>query len=202
MVRQEAEAAYNQIAEEYAIRHREMPPRIAELGERFLGYLTPGARILDAGCGPGRDMAWMETQGFSVTGIDISSGMVAQARERVHGQVWQMDMCHLSFPEASFEGVWCSAALLHVQQAQAPEALRQMRRVLIPQGVLFLSMLEGDGEAWEPEASEFAGVQRLFVYHPLKEAEVLLAQAGFAVVEQYRDVAGKHVWLNFLASAV
>ena len=77
-----------------------------------------------------------------------------------------MDMCHLTFPDASFEGVWCSSALLHVPQALAPDALGQMRRVLVPEGMLFLSLLEGESEMWETEASEFTHVQRLFVHYP------------------------------------
>jgi ubiquinone/menaquinone biosynthesis C-methylase UbiE len=67
-----------------------------------------------------------------------------------------MDMCHLTFPDASFKGIWCSSSLLHVPQALAPDALGQMRRVLVKAGMLFLSLLEGESEMWESEASEFA----------------------------------------------
>jgi ubiquinone/menaquinone biosynthesis C-methylase UbiE len=202
MAHHKTEEAYDRVAKEYAVRHREVPARLAELGAHFLGYLAPGSRILDIGCGHGRDMAWMELQGFSATGIDISSGMLSQARQLVRGEVLHMDMCHLTFPERSFEGVWCCSSLLHVPQAQAQEALRHMRRVLVPGGMFFLSLLEGDGEAWEAEASEFADVQRLFVHYPLKAARASLSQAGFVSVEQYRDIAGKHTWLNFLARVV
>ena len=65
MVRHQAEEAYDLIAQEYAVRHQAMPPRIVELGERFLGYLAPGSRLLDVGCGAGRDMAWMEAEALS-----------------------------------------------------------------------------------------------------------------------------------------
>jgi ubiquinone/menaquinone biosynthesis C-methylase UbiE len=137
MVRHKTEEAYDLIAQEYTVRHLEMPPRIAELGARFLGYLAPGSRILDVGCGSGRDMAWMEAQGLRTTGIDLSSGMLAQARQRVRGEVWQMDMCHLTFPEASFDGIWCSSSLLHVPQALAPDALSQMRASWPPEVCFF-----------------------------------------------------------------
>jgi ubiquinone/menaquinone biosynthesis C-methylase UbiE len=202
MVRYQTEEAYDLIAQEYAVRHQEIPPRIAELGERFLGYLAPRSRLLDVGCGSGRDMAWMESQGFRTTGIDLSTGMLTQARQRARGEVLHMDMCHLTFPQASFEGVWCCSSLLHVPRARALDALRQMRRVLVLGGMLFLSLLEGDGDVWEAEASEFAAVQRLFVHYPQAVATTYLSQAGFVLVEQYRDDVGKHVWLNFLARAV
>ena len=77
-----------------------------------------------------------------------------------------MDMCHLTFPDASFDGVWCSSSLLHVPHALAPVALGQMRRVLVKAGMLFLSLLAGESARWETEASEFAQVQRLFVHYP------------------------------------
>ncbi|HEX6483749.1 MAG TPA: class I SAM-dependent methyltransferase [Ktedonobacteraceae bacterium] len=113
-----------------------------------------------------------------------------------------MDMCHLTFPDASFDGVWCSSSLLHVPHALAPVALGQMRRVLVKAGMLFLSLLEGESARWETEASEFAQVQRLFVHYPQTLVTTYLAQAGFVPVEQYRDDAGTHIWLNFLARAV
>ncbi|GHO93494.1 methyltransferase [Reticulibacter mediterranei] len=202
MVRYQAEEAYDLIAQEYAVRHQAMPERLVELGERFLGYLAKGAHILDVGCGSGRDMAWMEAQGFRTTGIDLSSGMLAQARQRVRGQLRHMDMCHLTFPDASFEGIWCSSSLLHVPHALAPVALGQMHRVLVPAGMLFLSLLEGENEMWESEISEFAHVQRLFVHYRQTVITTSLSHAGFVPVEQYRDTAGNHVWLNVLAQAV
>lgn len=202
MVRHQTEEAYDLIAQEYAVRHHEMPERLTELGACFLRDLAPGSRILDVGCGSGRDMAWMEAQGFHLTGIDLSLGMLAQARQRARGEIIHMDMCLLTFPDASFEGVWCCSSLLHVPHAQAPQALRQMRRVLAPGGTLFLSLLEGDGEVWEPETSEFANVQRLFVHYPQVVVTLYLSQAGLVPVEQYRDTAGTHIWLNVLARAV
>ena len=132
----------------------------------------------------------------------LSSGMLAQARKLARGEVRHMDMCHLTFPEASFEGVWCSSSLLHVPHALAPAALGQMRRVLVKAGMLFLSLLEGESARWETEASEFAQVQRLFVHYPQTLVTTYLVQAGFVPVEQYRDDAGTHIWLNFLARAV
>lgn len=201
IIRSRLEAAYDQVASAYAERHANMPARIAELGTRFLSQLKPGARLLDAGCGPGRDMVWLEAQGFQVTGIDISAGMLAQARAHVHGDLLQMDLCQLAFPLASFEGVWCSSAFLHIPKAQALDALRELRRVLIPGGRLFLSTLGGDGEGWEE--NEFAGIERFFVRYSLEEANTLLTQASFDIVECYWDeVDERHVWLNVLARAI
>ncbi|HEX6483750.1 MAG TPA: methyltransferase domain-containing protein [Ktedonobacteraceae bacterium] len=92
MVRHQAEEAYDLITQQYAVRHQAMPPRIVELGERFLGYLAPGARLLDVGCGAGRDMAWMEAHGFRTTGIALvwdarPSAQARAQRGQAHGYV-------------------------------------------------------------------------------------------------------------------
>ncbi len=91
----------------------------------------------------------------------LSNEMLAQARMRVRGEVVQMDMCQLTFPAASFEGIWCCASFFHIPKAQATTALSQMQRVLIPEGMLYLSLLEGQDETWEEE-SRFCWSRALF----------------------------------------
>ncbi len=199
MNRQRMEAAYDRVAAQYAEQNAIMSPQLVERATRFLAHLEPGAHILDAGCGDGRHMAWMEAHGLQVTGIDISSGMLAQARALVRGELLQMDMCQLTFPPASFAGVWCSASLLHIPKAQAPEALREIHRVLIPGGTLNLGLQEGEGERWEVTRFD---VERFFARYTLEEAETLLTQAGFAIDERHRDTTGPRHWLNFLARTV
>ena len=200
MDRQRMETAYDRIAAEYAALSQ-MPPNLVEMATRFLGRLGPGARVLDVGCGDGLHMAWMEGRGFQVTGIDLSAGMLEQARARgVRGELVQMDMCHLTFPPASFEGVWCCASLLHVPKAQAPQVLEQIRRVLVPGGTLYLGLQKGSGEKWE--VTRFAGVERFFARYTVEEAEELLTRAGFSVDECHQDESGPgRYWLSFLTKA-
>lgn len=141
----------------------------------------------------------MEAQGFHITGIDISNEMLTQARMRVRGELGQMDMCQLTFPPASFEGIWCCSSFFHLPKAQATTALSQMQRVLVPEGMLYLSLLEGRDETWEKE-SRFAGVERFFARYTSEELEALLWEAHFSLVECWPDVADSaHTWLNFLA---
>lgn len=198
-LRKQVEVAYDQIADRYAALTSAMPARVVELETRFLSHLPPTARVLDAGCGPGYHMAWMEAQGFRVTGMDLSNEMLIQARMRVRGELVHLDMCQLTFPPASFEGIWCCSSFFHLPKAQATTALSQMQRVLVPEGMLSLSLLEGQGETWEEE-SRFAGVERFFARYTSKEFEALLREAHFSLMECSRDVADStHTWLNFLA---
>ncbi len=190
--------AYDRTASEYTARYGEVAPAVVERGMQFLSLLEPVARILDVGCGPGQYMAWLEAHGKEVVGIDLSFGMLEQARARVSGALLQMDMRRLAFPDRSFGGVLCIASLLHLPKEEAPLALREMWRVLTPGGVLLLSIGEGEGEGWEVHRY-FGTVQRFFARYSQGEAERALADAGFVVLERGRNQSPLRTWLQFLA---
>ncbi len=126
MVSSRMKRAYDAIATQYAERYSTMPAELAELGTELLDRLPETPTILDAGCGSGRDMAWFER----VTGIDLSTGMLDQARQHVAGPLLEMDMTSLSLPDDAFNAVWCMAALLHVPRSAAPDVVARFRRVL------------------------------------------------------------------------
>ncbi len=196
-------ATYDTIAASFAEQTARMPVQYEDMGRRFLALLPVSSSILDVGCGAGRDMAWLEALGAGVTGVDLSPGMLAQARRRVRGPLFEMDMRHLGFPDSSFGGIWCMASLLHLPKAEAPRALAEMRRVLVPAGVLALTIQEGEGEVWETEAYGHA-VERYFARYSPQEAERMLADAGFLVLESERADPVKARpcmtgWLRFLA---
>lgn len=191
-------AAYDQIAALYAKRNAAMPEDLATLATRFLELVRQGAKILDVGCGAGRDMAWMEARGARVTGVDLSAGMLAEARRQVRGALLQMDMRRLNFPDARFGGVWCTASLLHLPKREAPGALREMRRVLVPHGILFLCIQEGAGEGWESAPYDVA-VDRFFARYRMEETNDTLSRAGFVILACHRTDAGSRRWLQILA---
>lgn len=125
--------------------------------------------------------------------------MLAQAREIVRGELLEMDMRHLGLPDGHFDGVWCCASLLHLPKTQAPIALTKMRRVLVPDGTLYLGVQEGEGEVWE--SAPYGSVERLFARYTSTEADTLLSNTGYTVIERGSSPAGVRRWLNFLATA-
>lgn len=189
--------AYDQIAAQYAARYATMPPVLAELGRTLLVQLPSNPVILDAGCGNGRDMAWFEAHRAQVTGIDLSPGMLAQARPHVRGPLLEMDMRSLSLLDEAFDAVWCMAAFLHLPKTVAPEALAGFRRVLKRNGFLVLGLQEGYAEGWEQ--SMYGNVERFFARYEPREIDELLLSAGFSTVSQARHDASMPVWLHILA---
>src|SRR4051794_253905 len=106
---------YDRIAAEFARRH--MTANVGEELNAFaaaiVGRAPPGLfRILDAGCGPGRDSKWFHERGFQTVGVDLSTGMLAEARRRAPGVDFrQSDLRSLAFPDGYFDGIWCCASL-------------------------------------------------------------------------------------------
>ena len=190
-------AAYDRIAADYAALNAAMPRESMDAGTRLLGLAGAGAQLLDAGCGAGRDMAWLEAQGAQMIGVDLSRGMLAQARQITRGSLAQMDLRRLAFRDGRFDGVWCAASLLHLPKAEAPAALRELHRVLRPGGLLHLSIQEGEGERWE--SNPFGTVERLFARYSAEAAAALLDDTGFTVLHSVVNDAGTRRWLSFLA---
>jgi 2-polyprenyl-3-methyl-5-hydroxy-6-metoxy-1,4-benzoquinol methylase len=116
-----------------------------ELRARFLAHVPAGGRILDAGCGSGRDALAFQRQGYTVEAFDGSAEMVRLARAHTG-----LPVRHLLFEEVdwteTFDGVWACASLLHVPRAHLPDTIERFVRTLRQRGVLFVSFKRGQLE--------------------------------------------------------
>lgn len=189
--------AYDQIAARYAQVNAAMPTELATAAARFRQLVGPEARILDLGCGAGRDTAWLQCLNLNVIGVDYSSGMLAHALVQADGPLLLMDMRHLGLRGRQFQGVWCCASLLHLPKSEARYALAEMRRVLVPGGVLFLSVQQGVGEVWE--RCSYADAERFFSRYEQGEMAVLLSRCGFTTIENSANQGSARLWLQFFA---
>lgn len=81
--------------------------------ELFLKYLSPGAKILDLGCGSGRDTKYFLQEGYDVIAVDGSIEMVKLSTEFTGKQTLHLTFDEINFNE-EFDGVWACASLLHV----------------------------------------------------------------------------------------
>ncbi len=170
---------YDNTAAEYAQKNSTMRFWEHQQSE-FTDYLN-GKKILDAGCGHGRDTKDFIAQGYSVTGIDLSEGLLGEAQKRVpNGKFLKMDFTNLTFPDKSFDGLWCAAALLHIEKSHAENALSGFARVLKDEGVLFVSIKKGEGEVVKTEPQG----QKFFANYTKSEIDKLV-EKNFVILKSY-----------------
>jgi 8-oxo-dGTP pyrophosphatase MutT (NUDIX family) len=169
--------AYNEIAPEFATKFWEtdLSPQL----DRFCTYLQPGARVVDVGCGPGRDLLSLAERGFWAAGVDRSAGMLRQALARGAKALVQADARALPFASGAWDGVWACASLLHLPKSELPAALTETRRAL-GHGHVCLILKCGEGESWRDDDW---GQRRFFAYYHPAEVELALERAGFHVLD-------------------
>ncbi len=138
---------------------------------------APPFRILDLGCGPGRDLAWFKAQGHEPVGLDGSPQFVAMARA-TGCEVLHQSFLALALPGASFDGIFANASLFHVPTQELPRVLAQLREALVVDGVLFSSNPRGDG-------SEGYNGERYGAFHALETWREQCVAVGFTEVEHY-----------------
>lgn len=118
------------------------------------GRIAPGVRVLDAGCGTGRNLVYLLRNGYDVSAIDQDAAAVAEVERLARAlapdlpesqfRVETVEAC--SFPEASFDAV-LSSAVLHFARddAQFDAMVKAMWRVLKPGGLLFCRLASDIG---------------------------------------------------------
>lgn len=149
--------AYSSVADRY---ERTFADRRAAEVDRFVRSLPAGARVLDAGCGPGRDLARFAAAGLAPVGLELNTVFVERARRHapvVHGDLRDLDRL---FAGERFHGVWADASLVHLDRAAAAQAIHELAALVVPGGRLFVSVRSTGDEGWvdEPDGRRWYSV--------------------------------------------
>ena len=145
---------------------------LAAIGDR------ENPRVLDFGCGPGRDIVAFQKLGIEVTGLDGSEAFCHMAREVSGAEVLHQDFLALDLPETAFDGIFANATLFHIPSAEMGRVLQEFKRALRPGGILFSSNPRGnDEEGWNGE--------RYGSYYRPETWKKRLEGAGFEMVREY-----------------
>lgn len=110
--------------------------------KRFLTRLPAAARILDFGCGSGRDTKTFLEQGYRVDAIDGSEELCKLASEYTGIQVRHMFFQELS-AVSEYDGIWACSSILHLKRAELSDVMRKMITALKPNGIIYTSFKYG-----------------------------------------------------------
>ncbi len=183
---------YNKIAEIYAKYTEE---KLIQFQLARFESMLPGKKILDAGCGAGRDVEYFSEDGFDVIGIDISEGLLKVAKKKFpKGNFKKMDFRKTTFKDNTFDGIWSMAGLVHLPKTEIKKALKEFYRILKPYGIIYISVKRGKGSR-EIKKDILQGEPRIYYFFEKDEMEELIRNAGFKIVSSEAN----NVWLEFFA---
>jgi SAM-dependent methyltransferase len=174
-------AIYNAIAQQYAA---EFDTEVSdkEFLDSFISKVAEDGKVLDVGCGTGQHANYLNQQGLSVRGVDLSREMIAIAQTNYpHIPFTQTDIRHLHFPEQSFDAIWAAYSLFHLKSDDFIKVVSDMRILLKPSGILGLVMQEGKGEV-EIDEPFLPGAKMYVHLYTLDQLQEILKDNGFSVL--------------------
>ena len=166
-----------------------------ETQDRFLRYLEPGSRILDLGCGSGRDTRYFLEKGYQVDATDGSAEICRLASEYTGIPVKQMLFSELD-AVSEYDGIWACASILHLPEEELRDVMHRIGTALKEDGVFYTSFKYGD----------FAGERNGRYFRDFTEEsfrEFLTDFHEFRMTDQWitsdvRPNRGEERWLNVL----
>ncbi|MBR1199580.1 class I SAM-dependent methyltransferase [Bradyrhizobium sp. AUGA SZCCT0240] len=167
-------AAYDSDAAAFARDWHDQPAPV-DLHEIVERFFVRGGNSADIGCGCGREVAWLNANGFSATGFDASEGLLAEARQRYPG----LKFAHAELPDlkgiGTYDNVLCETVIMHLDRAQIAVAVRRLLNAVKPSGILYLSWrITDNSDLRDSQGRLYAAFDAALVLAELKSAALLL----------------------------
>jgi|GEM_PF-543221 len=182
------EVFYLVLKDPIALSKRYYAANAKDLTAKYVTDMTPEAdifgkflktgKVLDMGCGPGRDTRMLRLRGYDMTGIDQNAQFLRVAKRRNQGvRFVEGDFRMLPFKDGEFDGVWSMASIVHLYDDDLKRVLEEYRRVLKRGGKLLVTGKEG-----KSRLNERHGAQVFFRHDTKEELERFITDAGFTVL--------------------
>jgi SAM-dependent methyltransferase len=122
-------------------------PAPVDLQDIVTRFFIGGGATADIGCGSGREVAWLNANGFPAAGFDASEGLLAEARIRYP----KLTFAPAELPDlrgvaaGSYDNLLCETVIMHLDRALIAPSVRRMLELVKPGGVFYLSWRVTDG---------------------------------------------------------
>lgn len=167
--------------------------------KEFLKYIPDGGRILDAGCGSGRDACTFKKLGYDVTAFDSSPAMVEIASRNLGQKVQCMSFYDVDY-DCIFEGIWACASLLHVKRDDLASVLSKLKKSVILNGCIYVSFKFGDAERVDKHGRYFNDLDEEGLNRILKNTDGLISKEVW-ITQDARPDRNDEFWLNAILIA-
>jgi SAM-dependent methyltransferase len=183
---------YNQYADQFS--QATLYVDMESLYQPFLAELPESARILDLGCGSGRDTLAFKNKGYQVDAIDYSEVLVKRATQLTGIAVQQQSFYEIDIHDV-YDGVWACASLLHCDRNRLPDVLKRIHSALRCGGICYMSFKYGTTDR-EKDGRAFTDLDE-------QQAKALLDQLNSVeLLHQWSTVDKRpdrsEEWLNIL----
>ena len=161
------------------------PVDLQEVVERFF---VRGGNSADIGCGGGREVAWLNANGFPAAGFDACEGLLDEARRRHPG----LKFAQAELPElrgiGTFDNVLCETVIMHLERKQIAPSVRRLLDIVKPSGILYLSWrVTENADHRDAQGRLYAAFDAALVLAELKTTTVLLDEEAVSASSGKQD---------------
>jgi SAM-dependent methyltransferase len=169
-------AAYDKDAASFAKEWHEQPAPV-DLQDIVRRFFIKGGATADIGCGSGREVAWLNANGYPAAGFDASEGLLTEARRRYP----DLKFVDAELPDLAgvvaemYDNVLCETVIMHLDRALIAPSVRRMFEIVKPGGVFYLSWRVTDAaDIRDGHGRLYAAFDASIVRDELKAATTLL----------------------------
>jgi SAM-dependent methyltransferase len=186
---------YDKNAESFAKRTIERD--VSDAYKKFLNLLPSKGRILDAGCGSGRDARHFKQLGHDAVAFDASIEMVKLSSLEVGHPTLHLNFQDMAFKE-EFDGVWACASLLHVPYEQTEEIIHKIKDALKPKGFFYASYKHGDAQETSSDGRIFYNMNETTILPYLDNSFKIIEMWQTPYTSAHAHATSTKSWLNVL----
>ncbi|MCO7543261.1 class I SAM-dependent methyltransferase [Stutzerimonas nitrititolerans] len=168
---------------------------LTEPWDTFTSHIKPNGKILDVGCGGGRDILHFQKLGFTVEAIEPTPRLASIARKKTNAKILEISIQELT-ADRQFDGVWACASLLHIPTLEIKEAIQKLSNATKADGYIYISLKEGLGEVRKSDGRLFSSFTQSQVSDIIKDIHALEIVKTW-VTEDAAHRSGVR-WLNIL----
>jgi len=185
---------YDRAAAAYAKKFAGIGPRVRDIKEAIAAWGSTAPRVLELGCGDGRDAKEIIKLSSDYLGIDNSKGMISIARKQVpQAKFVVADMATYDF-SVPVDIIFAFASLLHIDKETLALVLQRARTALSAGGIFYLSVKRGEYHGGEVVSDEYG--ERIFYYY--QKSDIMDLAQGYEEVKTIERIFSDTTWLDVI----